>query len=1181
MPGGRPTRAGREGYPELAELAAWFDQAIREAGHPSVNAFVQQHTLDKNKVYEVVRGTLLLSLNSTAGLARLLKQDPSAVEPIWLRAREAMDRRLMAEDEGARPRVTSWAEIPRPELALRNVLDALTHAVEQLPYRLLGVAAPPLSTVYVRQRLRADTPGAGGDSNKERDREELRPERSEPSADVPVTVAEALNRSEHLLVTGEPGAGKSTLGHHLVSRLARIWLRQESAVNPPLSEPVVPVRVSARALVGEGSWSTVLAEATRRALGPYLVTEPSPHLFAGRTHGVRWLVVVDGLDEILDRPTRASIIRALSQHARAGSDYRFVITSRPLPEEEMAALRGSHIGMCRIEPFEQEELKLFSERWFFAQDPITSEQRAQEFLHQIEDGRLKELVRNPLLATIAAVANTREPERPLPTNRVDLYQRFYEYLVTDEEASGRATLSELRRLRDGQPGRFRLVEWIHAQRTAVIEALAKERLTTELPLSDVAYAWVRERKPAGMELSPGWERDFDRLLIDTGMFVYESSGLRFLHHTFAEFIAARAYATSLPADFPGIDEWIERGLGEAQRNFALLTMVLWGRINGNDVGLILDRLLEGDREYASLAGRLLSESSDVNDRHSCAVVDRLIDLGLGNAPVEERKFLGSPGRIEDRYSATSSIFDILGLLSGNAHAVRRLRGIVEREELPFITRIIALEALSRVESKEESLELLKSISHAAIRPIELSVVAVGLIELGSDSSEEARELLVRASRDSKADSQALASAAEALRDIGEISAALHAARSVLTTSHPHPSDVRTAVKLLLNERVEGDSIEPDGVLEKLSDCYGLALVEAAKEFVQAGHPSQALLLARSVLHGPDSNEVAIGRAADLWLSLTREDSAEALVAELSRRQNFDEAQRALVAEALAEAGYSRVAGELASGVLVDSNASGYAVGKAAGAWLAASGSIDGLLDILRQRSVIDPWSRSTIAEEMAEAGHIAQAVDLVRSVFSDPVADTYDLSKAVKVVLRAEGSVRSEIFEEIRQVNSKGDRARVAFTLAELGYREEASSLVIEALGDFDGDTQTLKDLLDAFLTASGVSAADAALAALNASTVSEATRFAAAEVLASAGALSAAVSLWCGLLTVEAGSPTESVSVLTRLLNTGHRDEAIHALRSALDAPDLQPHHRGRLRSLLSWAVFSDPNASNCGNCP
>lgn len=400
-------------------------------------------------------------------------------------------------------------------------------------------------------------------------------------------------------------------------------------------------------------------------------------------------------------------------------------------------------------------------------------------------------------------------------------------------------------------------------------------------------------------------------------------------------------------------------------------------------------------------------------------------------------------------------------------------------------------------------------------------------------------------------------------------------------TEPHASDLRTAVKVLLNEQVEGDLIDPDGVLENLSDRYGIALVEVAREFVQAGHPAQALQLARNVLQGRDSDELALGRAAGLWLALNGDDGAETLLAELSGRQVFGASQRAFVAAALAEAGHSKEAVEMAGGVLANSDAGGFSLGAAAGAWLASSGGVDGLLDILRDRPAIGPWSRSAIAEEMVEAGHIVQAVDLVRSVFSDPTADRYDVSKAVKVILRAEEPVRTDIFEEIHQSHGEGDRVRVAFTLAELGYREEAGKLAIEALEDFDGDMRTLKELLDALLAASGISAADAVLAALNADAVSDAVRFAAADFLAAAGALSAAVSLWCGLLVVDAASPTESVSVLTRLLKTGHRDQAIHALRGALNDPALQPHRRGRLRALLSWAVFSDPNAANCGNCP
>ncbi len=152
------------------------------------------------------------------------------------------------------------------------------------------------------------------------------------------------------MITGEQGAGKSTLGNDLISRLARIWLRQVSAADPPLAEPVVPVRVPARTLASSGTWSAVLAEATRRILGTLLVTEPSPQMFTGRVHGARWLIVVDGLDEIIDRSTRASIIRTLGRHARPGADYRLVITTRPLPDEELAPLRAGHIGTCRSAP---------------------------------------------------------------------------------------------------------------------------------------------------------------------------------------------------------------------------------------------------------------------------------------------------------------------------------------------------------------------------------------------------------------------------------------------------------------------------------------------------------------------------------------------------------------------------------------------------------------------------------------------------------------------------------------------------------------------------------------------------------------------------------------------------------------------------------------------------------------
>ncbi|MFB8247531.1 NACHT domain-containing protein [Streptomyces sp. NPDC055952] len=1180
VPGGRPPRTERGSYPELAELAAWFHQALGECGHSSINAFVQQHTLDKNKVYEVFNGTVLLSLKSTRALAQLLRRDPAEVEPIWLRAREAMDLRLMAEEDGGRPAVTTWAEIPRPELALRNVLDALTSAVEQLPYRLLGIAPPPLSAVYVRQHLRRGSAEADTTSDKIRDREEARHDRGEPAgAEVPVTVAEALNRSEHLLITGEAGAGKSTLGHQLIRQLSQIWLRRESAANPPLSEPVVPLRVSARSLIGEGSWSTVLAEATRRALGPYLVTEPSQHLFAGRIHGARWLIVVDGLDEILDRPTRASIIRAIGQHTRPGGDYRFVITSRPLPDEELAPLRGGHIGICRIEPFKEEELKLFADRWFTAQDPITAQNRAAQFIRQVEDSRLKDLVRNPLLATIAALADTREPTRALPTNRVDLYQRFYEYLVTDEEASGRATLAELRRLREEQPSRYRLFEWIHSRRTEIIDAMAEERLTTETPLPEVAYTWVRHNVPQEIELSPGWEKDFDRLLIDTGLFVYESSGVRFLHHTFAEFIAARTYAAKIPASFPNMEEWISRGVQETQRNFALLAMVLWGRVQGNDVALVLTRLIDGDTQRAMLAGRLLAESDAPEDLASRAVVDRLINLALGNCREGRESIFSQHAYLRrpiTRFSVAEDVIEVLGLLTGNRYAEARLRHILGRTELPFETRALALDALSRIIPDTEALLLLRDLSKYTSDSRDVAIFASGCIELEKRVSEETRATLLHIASDPLTDAEARAVVAEKLSEVGEGSAATRAAFRVLADSDADNVDLRSAVKVILKN--SAGAPDARALISALPNRDFDKMAEVAKELLNAGHTEDATNISWDILKNPATMSDALGRAAEVWLSCSSSGSVTELLGMLRSRASWKPSEQAAISKRLFDAGYTQEAKELAHVVLSNRESNGYVIGIAAD--LLSKGNADSaeLLQALQERGTLDAWARAAVSEVLAEAGSAAEAVDMARLVFTDEQADEYDIRRAAKAAVLADESVRTE-FVAMAAAREAGTHTEVVLKVAALMALQEkelAEGLVLSLAVDPYIDPQRLRSILREATSTGGGQLAERLTKALDNENATEINRFIAADSLAAAGHLSAAAKVWCDLLLSAAFPPSDSALVLTRLLNTGNRESAISKLCEALSATDIKPAVRTRLRSLLAWARLSAPE-SNC----
>ncbi|MGH3426499.1 MAG: hypothetical protein ACRDQZ_02815, partial [Mycobacteriales bacterium] len=146
IPGGRPSEGKQQRYPELEELASWFRQALTDAGYGSVNEFLGRRPFTKKAVYGVFGATQLLTLASTQDLAVALKRTPAQVVPIWTRAKEARDRTTLATERAQQPRVTSWAEIQLPSLALHNLLEAQCASVERLPYELLAVEEPPLSS---------------------------------------------------------------------------------------------------------------------------------------------------------------------------------------------------------------------------------------------------------------------------------------------------------------------------------------------------------------------------------------------------------------------------------------------------------------------------------------------------------------------------------------------------------------------------------------------------------------------------------------------------------------------------------------------------------------------------------------------------------------------------------------------------------------------------------------------------------------------------------------------------------------------------------------------------------------------------------------------------------------------------------------------------------------------------
>jgi len=432
------------------------------------------------------------------------------------------------------PPLTEWTELPVLPERVRSLLRAQVQAAQELPYRLPGARRPSLETVYVRQDL-----GSGGE---EPPSEHLRPTPVLDShgqlVDLPSTpvvrqavrppsrtVREALDANEHLLVTAGPGQGKSTLSLRLAADVATRWTSPDVT---PLAEPVVPLRLTARELGSrlDLPFPQALAAAVAIEYGALLLSAVEERTLAERVVGCRWLLLVDGLDEVADSADRDRLVTVLAAWTSAESPYRVVLTTRPIEGAALAPLQRIGAARYELQPFDDEALRRFADNWFDNGDD------AARFIRQIRAAHLDELVRVPLLATIAAIIFEQHDDRPLPDNQYELYEAYLKYLRCGHQVAPNP---------------------LDQSREALLEHLGRTQLETDTSLLAAAVTWTGA---TGEELIA--------YLTAVGPFTRRGSDLRFLHHSFAEHLAATAMARLLPERFDPEHEDFVRVVHAAQ-----------------------------------------------------------------------------------------------------------------------------------------------------------------------------------------------------------------------------------------------------------------------------------------------------------------------------------------------------------------------------------------------------------------------------------------------------------------------------------------------------------------------------------------------------------------------------------------------------------------------------------------
>jgi uncharacterized protein (UPF0147 family) len=310
--------------------------------------------------------------------------------------------------------------------------------------------------------------------------------------------------------------------------------------------------------------------------------------------GARWLILADGLDEIVD-PSDRRLVAKLIQRLRSRGRFGFLLTTRPTGVDYHTELaEGDHYPTFVIEPFARQQLGDFAKAWFDALEVPDAEAEAARFVDRADEADLRELATIPLIATMMCVLYAQQPGRQLPSNRVDLYQQFVALLVEKRRATARKLLREW----GGRSGvaAERAVDDLYDKALPVLREWAHahyENAGTPFPMDRPVPALVEVAsrhvpRPTDTVPAAEWTKIVHEVLLATSLLISRRSGPEFLHQTILEFLAAEHLARRHPR--PG-RRWLRPRL-EAWKNWEveLFLVGLWAA-DGKDVTRVLTRFL--------------------------------------------------------------------------------------------------------------------------------------------------------------------------------------------------------------------------------------------------------------------------------------------------------------------------------------------------------------------------------------------------------------------------------------------------------------------------------------------------------------------------------------------------------------------------------------------------------------
>lgn len=233
---------------------------------------------------------------------------------------------------------------------------------------------------------------------------------------------EVLKRSRRIMITGEPGAGKSMLCKYLALAYAEGRLSG-------LAEGPVPILLELHRLNDPGTTleTELVAEMARMGF-----PNAGDFIAAGIESG-SLLLLLDGLDELNggepqkgEQTRRDKVVRRLRDLLRTQTPCRVVITCRSAVYN--GELNADVDENLQLAEFSDNQIQRFLRSWV----PFMRPQKSiDQLLRTLRDRpRIMALARNPLLLSIIAYLYT-DTEHVLPHSRAEFYELSTEFLLSE------------------------------------------------------------------------------------------------------------------------------------------------------------------------------------------------------------------------------------------------------------------------------------------------------------------------------------------------------------------------------------------------------------------------------------------------------------------------------------------------------------------------------------------------------------------------------------------------------------------------------------------------------------------------------------------------------------------------------------------------------------------------------